>query len=66
MNEPSGRSRPPRIISTDTHTTVLPDVVYQEALHLLVSGSITERRRAAQLLASAYADDEERRLAGEE
>jgi len=56
-------SRPTRLISRDTHTTELPRSVVQEAVHLLATGSIQERLRAAQLLASAYAEDEVRRLA---
>lgn len=57
---------PTRLLSTDTHTTHLPRGVLHEALALLATGTVTERMRAAQVLASAYADDEERRLAGEE
>jgi|GEM_PF-3801773 len=59
-------TRPLRLISDDTHTTALPAQVLQEALHLLATGSIQQRLRAAQLLANAYAEDEARRLAGEE
>jgi len=62
MNPP----RPIRLISRDTHTTALPDPVYREALDLLAGGTIAQRQRAAQILASAYAEDEERRLSGTE
>ena len=55
--------RPKRLILRDTHTTDLPRSVVQEAVHLLATGSIEERLRAAQLLAGAYAEDEVRRLA---
>lgn len=58
--------RPTRLISTDTHTTDLPEGVYSRALHLLATGSGSERLQAAQLLARAYAADEERRQAAEE
>jgi hypothetical protein len=58
--------RPNPIFTSNTRTTPLPDTVLLEALHLLATGSITERMRAAQILANAYAEDEERRLASEE
>ena len=57
--------QPTRLISRDTHTTPLPGGVVEKALSLLATGTITERLRAAQLLATAWADDEERRLAEE-
>ena len=53
--------RPKRLISRDTHTTRLPQSVVQEAIQLLGTGSVQQRMRAAQLLASAYDEDEARR-----
>ncbi|HCH62855.1 MAG TPA: hypothetical protein DFR83_08630 [Deltaproteobacteria bacterium] len=52
-----------RLLTGDTHTTDLPGSVVQEVIRLLATGTILERMRAAQLLATAYADDEEQRLA---
>ena len=57
------KPRPMRLLTRDTHTTDLPSPVVREVLQLLETGTILERMRAAQLLATAYADDEARRLA---
>ena len=57
------KPRPMRLLTRDTHTTELPSPVVREVLQLLETGTILERMRAAQLLATAYADDEARRLA---
>ena len=46
----------------EMHTTELPSPVVREA-QPLETGTILERMRAAELLATAYADDEARRLA---
>ena len=55
----------PTLLPGPTHTTRLPAHVERAALSLLASGRISDQLRAAQLLAAAYADDEERRLEGQ-
>ena len=59
-------SRSVRLLAGQMHTTDLPGSVVHEVIRLLETGTVLERMRAAQLLATAYAEDEERRLAGPE
>jgi len=52
----------PALLPGQLRTTRLPPSVERTALDLLASGRLADQMRAAQVLASAYADDEERRL----